>query len=204
MKLVTDIISKEEATRLIHNHPNIFSLPLYHDSIIDPHISLNRIWGRKYNDTAIFLQSIFRDCLQIEGKIVYDFTCNIGTSSFLSLSYKPSVVYGIDIDVICLLIARYIKEYMFPYNLVYFIEGDITIEKIVTNKKDSVGLLLNLPFGEIEDMYIRVSRFLKNNATNYLVTDSLYDEELEDLFLQYYTHKEECGYYSIYSDVIHE
>jgi hypothetical protein len=202
MKLIRNVISKEEATYLIHNHPNIFSLPLYHDSIIDPHVPLNRIWGGKYNDTSIFLRSIFRDCLQIEGKIVYDFTCNIGTSSFLSLSYKPSVVYGIDIDTVCLLIARYIKEYMFSSNLIYFIEGDITTEKIVTNEKDSVGLLLNLPFGEIEDMYIQVSRFLKKNATNYLVTDNY--KELEDLFLQYYTHKEECGHYNIYRGLICE
>jgi len=201
MKLINKLISKEEATYYMHNHSNIFSFPIYHESIIDPYKCFNRHWERRYNDTYIFLNKLFSDVISVKDKIIYDFTCNIGTNSFLVSNYKPTIVYGIDTDYICLLIAHYIKKSKFNNYLIYFIEGDITNEKVITDKKDTLGLLVNLPFNDLKSMYDQVHLFLDKNATDCLITDSLYDIELEDLFMQYYKQKEQYNYYSVYSGI---
>lgn len=200
MKLITENIDKKTASNYFHTHENIFSFPIYHKSIIDPNKKMNRMWNRRYNDSFVFLSKIFESVFDINNKIIYDFTCNIGTNSFLALEYDPLMVYGIDNDYICLLISQYIKNNLFKNRNIYFFHGDITKENCIINKETDVcGLLINLPFSEETEMLTQVEKFLKINIVDNLITDSLYDNILEKIFLKYYTKKETYGYYSIYS-----
>jgi len=197
MKLITETISNDRASDIMHNSKNIFSLPIYHSELINPYRPLSRKWQRRYNDTYVIIRSILNKYNFIRNKVVYDITCNIGTMSFLFNEYNPKMIIGLDTDEEVLLLAQYIKNMKFQKANIFFICSDITTESVIT-REDNIGFLLNLPFHSINTMQKDIDSFLERNIPGMLFIDNMYDKYIYDIIIKRYKIEKKFAYYNLF------